>query len=109
MSDDRDFNDSVTSDVKWVETPQDPAREVFANTNFTNTAGTASTLYNTGTYNWTPSYTTCNTWTNNYRVLSLKLKPSKELSVTEYYEEIYKLMSLLKDTNWNITSTKVKS
>lgn len=99
MADERDFNDEVNT----VTTSTDPEGYATGTSNFTTGTSTTCGWYPNTTYSYGSN------WNNNYRTLTLKLKPSKELSVTEYYEEVYKLMSLLKDTNWNITSTKVKS
>lgn len=119
MADDRDFKDNNTVSYTagtsgYAAVQEDQVVENTANSTFTST--TSANVLTLGTSCLTPSSSTY--WSNaNYgyscwpggRTLTLKLTPSKQLSVTEYYEEVYKLMSLLKDTNWNITSTKVKS
>ncbi len=72
--------------------------------NFTNTASNATLTYGGGTRTCYPAYT-YGTW-GPTRTLKIKLSMAKSLSIAEYYEHVNKLMLLLKDTPWDIISTK---
>lgn len=106
MADDRDFNDA--SEVYGYSNIDGSITTNNATVTSTGSLSANSTLGITGTtYNAVPYYSTwCGT---PRRELVIKFSHPKILSNTEYYEEVHKLMLLLKESNWNITSTKVKS